>query len=161
MAICAPASSAGVVNNTATPPVLNEGLDGRLLIKHDTLTLTAAGYTTANAADLTLMRMPAGKVRIYGHLSRLILPAATATSDFDLGFGAYTNQAGTAVAANGVAMDASIDVGGGAIDQDLDTVADVYEIESKSGFDIVGSYDTENSAASGVMRLIIAYTHEG
>lgn len=162
MTAVAPLKSAQVTNSTATPPVLNPDRDNDTLkVAYGKLTFTTAGASSANAADITLVKLPAGKIRIYGQLSRLICPAGTSTSDLDVGFGAYTNSAGTAVAANGVAIAASLDVGGAAIDQDLDDVADTYEIDSRSGVSVVCSFDTANSPASGDLEIWIIYSIGG
>jgi hypothetical protein len=164
MAISAPTKSAQYTNRTATPPVLNDGRDdGPVFFKFAKLTFTAAGFTTAAAGDLKLQRMPAGKVRIYGALSRLICPAGTGTSDLDLGIGAYVKADGTVQALQGAFLADSVDVGGGAIDTDLNAAAggaDYKEITSKSGFDIVASFDTANSPAAGDLIVVIAYTHD-
>jgi hypothetical protein len=161
MAISAPTKSEQYTNRTATPPVLNDGRDdGPLFIKFARLTFTAAGFTTAAAGDLKLQRMPAGKVRIYGQKSRVICPAGTATADLDVGRGAYVGIDGVVVALDGDAFLASADIGAGAVDTDLSAIADFYEIESKSGFDIVACVDTANSPAAGDLTVEIAYTHD-
>lgn len=161
MAISAPTKSAQYVKRTTVPPVLNDGRDdGVVFMKYAKLTFTAAGTTTAAAGDLKLLRMPPGKVRILSRLSRVICPVGTATADLDVGFGAYVKPDGTTQSLDGDAFLASADVGGGAIDTDLDGLADVYEIESKSGFDVVASFDTANSPAAGDLIVLIAYTHD-
>jgi hypothetical protein len=169
MAISVPSKSAQYTNRTATPPVLNDGRDsGPLHFKYMKLTFTAAGFTSASAGDIKLERMPAGKVRIYAHMCLVECPVGTATSDFDLGYGAYVKPDGSVQAADGDAWIASGDVGGAALAGSLLTVngavitpaVAVIEIESKSGFDIVCSFDTANSPASGDLIVIIAYTHD-
>jgi hypothetical protein len=161
MAISAPTKSEQYTNLAATPPVLNASRDNcELRVAYAKLTFTAAGYTTASAGDLSLLKLPAGKLRIYGQLSRLVLPAATATADFDLGWAAYVKSDGTSVAADGDGIAASVDVGGGAINQDLDDIANTFEIDSKNGVDIVGSFDTANSPASGDLHLWLVYSKD-
>ena len=161
MAISAPTKSTQYANRTATPPVMNDGRDhGPLFMNYGKLTFTAAGFTTAGAGDLKLQRMPAGKVRIYSRLSRVICPVGTATADLDVGYGAYTKKDGTVQVLDGDAFLASADVGGGAIDTDLDGIADYYEIESASGVDVVASVDTANSPAAGDLIVMLAYTHD-
>jgi hypothetical protein len=163
MAISAPTKSAQYANITSTPPVLNAVYDSSpLMQKHAKLTFTSAGFTTAAAGDLQLIRMPAGKIRIYSDLSRVVCPVGTATSDLDIGYGAYTGIDGVAVVADGDALAASLDVGGGAIDAALALPAGGFlEIESKDGFDIVASFDTANSPASGDLVVSIVYTKAG
>lgn len=155
MAISAPTKSVQYTNLSAAPPVLNSALDlGATVTVFSKLTFTAAGFTTAAAGDLQLQRMPPGHFRILHDLCRVICPVGTATSDLDIGYGAYVNEAGTAVAADGDAFAASLDVGGGAINTTFTTGA-VTEIESKSGWDLVASFDTANSPAAGDLIVIV------
>jgi hypothetical protein len=160
MAITVPSKSAQYTDATATPPAAVKAYDwgAKLRASHASLTFTTAGFTTASAGDIKLIRMPAGKVRILTDLCRIVCPVGTATSDLDIGYGAYVNAAGTPVNADGDALGASIDVGGGAIDAALDLPANgILEIESQSGFDIVCSFDTADSPASGALKLTIVY----
>lgn len=169
MAISAPSKSLQYTNRTAVPPVLNDGRDeGPLHVKVAKLTFTAAGFTTASAGDIKLQRMPAGKVRIYGDLCIVRCPVGTATADFDLGYGAYVKPDGSIQAADGDAWVASGDVGGAALVGTLVTVngatltaaAPFIEIDSKSGFDVVCSFDTANSPAAGDLLVVLFYTHD-
>jgi hypothetical protein len=162
MAISAPTKTTQETNRTATPPVLNEARDhSDLKIAYGKLTFTSAGFTTASAGDLGLLRLPGGQIRIYGHLSRIICPIGTATSDLDLGWAAYNKEDGTTGSADGDGIAASLDVGGAAIDEDLDSVADVFEFNTKDGLSIVASFDTANSPSSGDLIILIAYTIGG
>lgn len=159
MAISAPSKSAQYTNLTAVPPVLNDGLDhAGLKVAYAKLTFTAAGFTTAAAGDLKMLRMPAGKVRIYSDLCRLICPIGTGTSDLDVGIGPYIKTDGTVQALQGNLLADSLDVGGGALDQTLPLpTAGIVEVESKDGFDVVASFDTANSPAAGDFILAIVY----
>ena len=160
MAISAPAKSAQYTDYTASPRtfVPSDTWGSKLRSSYAKLTFTAAGFTTAALGDIALIRMPAGPVRIHSDLCRLVCPAGTATSDLDVGISAYTNAAGTAVALNGNQLADSLDVGGGALDQTLPLPAGGFvEINSASGFDIVCSFDTANSPASGDLVVSIVY----
>lgn len=160
MAISAPANSTQYANSIAKPPTANKPSDwgAKLRCSQSTLTFTAAGFTTAAAGDLALIRMPAGRVRILTDLSRIICPAGTATSDLDVGIGTYTGMDGVAVAAAPIALADSLDVGGAAIDAApvLPTNGELL-VESVSGFNIVASFDTANSPASGDMIVRIVF----
>ena len=122
---------------------------------YEKLTFTAAGFTTASLGDIPLVKLPPGNVRLLCDLSRLICPVGTATSDFDLGWGAYTNQDGTAVVADYDGIAASLDVGGGALDQDIDDVANYFDFDSREGVQIGCSFDTANSPAAGDLILLL------
>lgn len=160
MSISVPSKSAQYTNYSASPRVMADARDwgSKLRSSHAKLTFTAAGYTTAAAGDIKLIRMPAGKVRILSDLSRVVCPAGTSTADLDIGIGAYKNNAGTTVDLDGVALADSLDVGAGALDQALPLPTGGFlEVESQDGFDIVASFDTANSPASGDLVINIVY----
>jgi hypothetical protein len=160
MAISAPAKSTQYTNYTASPQTFVKPSDwgAKLKASHAKLTFTAAGSTTAAAGDISLIRMPAGRVRILSDLCRVICPAGTATSDLDIGYGSYTGQDGVAVSGDGDALAASVDVGGGAIDAAFSLPANgILEIDSRDGFDIVCSFDTADSPATGDMLVTVVY----
>jgi len=133
----------------------------KLRASYAKLTFTAAGFTSAAAGDIALVRMPAGKVRILSFLSRIVWPIGTGTSDLDIGIGAYKNNAGTTVALDGIALGDSIDVGGAAINAALPlpipAAGGYLDVESQDGFDIVCSFDTANSPADGDLVLTVVY----
>src|SRR6266576_2822006 len=161
MAISAPTQSAQYVNSQAKPITMNFGYDwgAKLRTSFCKLTFTAAGFTSAAAGDISLIKMPPGKVRIYSDLCRIICPVGTANSDLDIGRAAYTKQDGTAGALLGNAYADSLDVGGAAIDAAFTrpTTVKFDEVESQTGFDIVCSFDTANSPAAGDMYVWVVY----
>lgn len=161
MAISAPTQSAQYVNSQAKPITLNFGYDwgAKLRMSFCKLTFTAAGFTTAAAGDISLIKMPPGKVRVISYLSRIICPIGTATCALDVGYAAYTKQDGTVAAAVGDAFIADADVGGGAIDSAflLPAAAEFLEFDSQNGFDIVCSFEIANSPAAGSLYCMVAY----
>jgi hypothetical protein len=160
MAISAPVRSAQYTDAYVNrAKVLAYDWGAKLRTSYGKLTFTAAGFTTAAAGDLALIRMPSGKVRIYSDLSRVVCPVGTATSDLDLGISAYYNEAGTLVALAGAALADSLDVGGGAIDAVLPLPTGGFlEVASRDGFDIVASFDTANSPAAGDLIVAVVYS---
>jgi hypothetical protein len=122
------------------------------------LTFTAAGFTTASLGDIPLILLPPGLVRVHGGLSWIACPIGTATSDLDIGYGAYTKTDGTAVVADYDGIAASLDVGGAAIAEDLNSIAQFFEFDSKTGVTIGCSFDTANSPAAGDLVLTLVYT---
>ena len=143
----------------STPPAKQKSSNwgGDLRASFEKLTFTAAGFTTASLGDIPLMMLPPGSVRLLCDLSRTICPVGTASSDLDLGYGAYTTQGGTAVSADYDGISASLDVGGGAIDADIDDIANYFEFDSVSGVQIGCSFDTANSPASGDLVSLLVY----
>lgn len=160
MAISAPAKSSQYTNYTATPQtfVPADEWGAKLRSSYAKLTFTSAGFTSAAAGDISLIRMPPGAVKIFVDLCRIVCPVGTATSDLDIGISAYTKQDGTTQSLNGNQLADSLDVGGGALDQTLPLPAGgVVEVNSKTGFDIVCSFDTANSPAAGDLVIYIVY----
>ena len=160
MAISVPSKSEQYTNYSASPQTFVPSSDwgSKMRVSYAKLTFTAAGFTTADAGDISLIRMPAGHVRIFTDLCRVSCPIGTATSDLDIGTGAYTDK-GTAVAADNNRFADSLDVGAAAIDQTLPLPAanGVVSFYSDNGFDIVCSFDTANSPAAGDLEITIVY----
>lgn len=160
MAISEPSKSAQYVQYTASPMQMVKPTDwgANLRVSYGKLTFTAAGFTTAAAGDIQLVRMPAGRLRILPDLCRVICPIGTATSDLDVGYGAHLDQDGATVSADGAAFVDSADVGGAAIDAAFDAATEVgLEFYSQDGFDIVASFDTADSPASGDLIVAVVY----
>jgi hypothetical protein len=161
MAISVPSKSSQYTDYTASPQKMVKAVDwgAGLRASHSKLTFTAAGFTSAAAGDISLIRMPSGRVRILVDQSRVICPAGTATSDLDIGVSAHIAlDTGATVALVGNALADSLDVGGGALDQALPLPANgFYEVNSREGFDIVCSFDTANSPAAGDMYVWVVY----
>lgn len=123
------------------------------------LVFTAAGFTTAATGDLSLLTLPPGRLRIRLDLSRVKCPAGTTNADLDIGFAAYTKPDGTTQTAQANGLADSLDVGGGALDQNL-SAGTVSLVDSASGVDVVASFDTANSPASGTLLVQIVYQRE-
>lgn len=163
MAISVPSKSAQYVDYSASPRAMVSARDwgSKLRSSYSKLTFTAAGFTSAAAGDIQLIRMPAGKVRIHRGLSWVKCPIGTGTSDLDIGIGAYKGNDGVTVVLAGAALAGSLDVGGAALAQNFitgsDALVDFIEVESQDGFDIVCSFDTANSPAAGDLLVGVAY----
>ena len=86
-------------NATATPVTLNEAnvYHGRVRIAHFTHDQDGAGDATSSVA---LCSLPAGKVKVLLSSSNAYVNWTTVSATLDLGWDAYTNISGTAVAAD-------------------------------------------------------------
>ena len=73
MAISAPVVSSQYSNYAASPRTFVPAVDwgSKLRASFAKLTFTAAGFTSAAAGDIQLIRMPAGPVRILRMLSQV------------------------------------------------------------------------------------------
>ena len=157
-----PSDSAQYANIAATPPVLNDGRDhGKLRMAHAVLTYTAGGTGQAR-----MLRLPAGKIRIYPILGRTANSVnAVATSTISVGLGAYVTPAGAVVAADVDALLVATAVGAALVSTALlGTVAGqtaAIEVESKNGVDITIDWATANSPASGTQVLSVPYVLAG
>jgi len=161
MAISVPSKSAQYTDYKANPQVMVKSADwgSKMRVSHAKLTFTVAGFTSAALVDIPMIRLPAGKVRVYSDLSRIICPVGTATADLDVGIAAYTKDDGTTQAIQGIAFADSLDVGGAAIDQalPLPVAKKFVEVNSADGADVGVSFDTANSPAAGDMYLWLVY----
>jgi hypothetical protein len=160
MAISVPSQSTQYANSKAKPIIENFSYDwgAKLRASMCKLTFTAAGFTTDEVGDISLITMPAGKIRILPTLSYLVCPQGSATSLLDLGIGPYKDKNGATVGLAGKALGEDLAVGAGALAQAINVPAAGYlEIESQAGFDIVASFDVANSPASGELFLLIVY----
>jgi hypothetical protein len=82
-------------------------LKGRVRVANFSHTQSGAGDATS---DIELVRLPAGRVRLLASQSKAYVAWATALATLDLGWGAYTDQDGAAVAADPNGIDDGIDV---------------------------------------------------
>lgn len=160
MAISAPTRSAQFTDDLYS--LANPVTPGTpVYVLHAVLTFTAAGFTSAAAADIALLRLPAGRIRILRDLSFLKCPVGTATADLDVGLQEYTKSDGTTQTIQGIALADSLDVGGGALEQILPLPAGgSLLVDSAYGVVVACSFDTANSPAAGTLILKLAYQRE-
>jgi hypothetical protein len=111
--------------------------------------------TTGTAGTIKLLRLPQGKIRILGWLSRILGVHASASLRVDVGYTAHTNADGTAVVA---------DVNGIASAQDPDTFAAPdelasthLELDSREGIDITYAIQAGALAAGDTFKIWLVY----
>jgi hypothetical protein len=140
-------------NATASPPVNNSTAEehGRMRIAFFTHTQSGAGDATSAVA---LVKLPPGRVRMLGSLSRAYVNWTTSSATLDLGWDAYTDLDGDAVAADpdGLINGLSVDTVGfqtleGAIAANLLT-GGTYVFESKGGV-VIRATSQDTAIASG------------
>lgn len=136
------------------------------------LKLASAVYTvaTAGTGTVSLLKLPAGRIRVWPYLSIFSYgDTGQATADLDIGHAAYTNEDGTAVAADVDEFVASSDLGGSAADSNMGVVTEggVYltsaqhfvELNSQEGIVVTASVDTADADIGTVLNVTVAYTH--
>jgi len=103
-------NSTQYANTVAVPSVMNDPSDhhGRMRIMYFSHDQDGAGEATSSVA---LGKLPAGKVRLFMGLSSAYVNWTTSSATIDLGWDAYIDLAGDAVAAdpdgliNGISVD--------------------------------------------------------
>jgi len=131
-------------------------LHGRVRIASVTYTQVANG----SAGDIFQMcKLPAGRVKVLGGLSQLYINLTTASMKVEIGWAAYTNLAGTAVAADPNGLDATKDVDTAGVFS-VGTVAAVLALgqnkvfESQDGVILTLTMTTDTVASDSVVGHI-------
>ena len=127
-------NSAQIDNLAASPPVIENthNMHGRLRVGYFSHSQDGVGDVLSTVA---IFKLPPGKVRLLGSLSRIEHNWVTATIDMDVGWEAYVDLDGVAVIADDDGLDADVDVevaGAIAIGSALGT-ADSKVFESRDG----------------------------
>lgn len=129
---------------------------GRMRIGYFNFTQGAAAGDAGSVARL--IKLPAGKVRVILPLSRIAFDALGAARTMDLGWEAYTNDDGTAVAADPNGLDDGVDVSGAGSVNPAGTVGDheTYLFESQDGVVLTAQFnDGTIPAATNVSGYFI------
>ena len=111
---------------------------------------------------IELVKLPAGRVRVLGRESNMYHNLTTATVDLDVGWDAYTDFAGDAVAADPDGLDDNIDCETAGVVRLGSVAAVLAEAESKvfesqEGVTITATVKTAVIAAADTLKGYIAY----
>lgn len=142
-----------LTNLDASPPVIenSHNLHGRLRIAYFSHTF---GDGDAGSS-VELVRLPPGKIRLLSHLSYLEAASVAASQTVDVGWDAYTDLDGTAVAAD---TDGILNGG------DIDTTANINLANVATltaGMKVFESQDGISIRATMVGAVVAAETIEG
>lgn len=103
----------------------------------------------ANVGTITCLRLPPGRIRIFPYESRWQSANMVANATVSVGYDAYTDANGAAVAANAVALLANTASGAGAVNTALAAPANGgLLIDSQSGVTITATVATANTVAN-------------
>ena len=119
-------------------------------------------YTCAEAGvgEINMFKLPAGRIRFYPDLSWLISSDMSANADLHIGHRAYVNEDGTVVAEDDNEWANDLDAGGGALDQDVDSVVTSPTLyNSQDGIIVYITLDTGDIDLTDTIELWFAYTH--
>lgn len=135
-------------------PVDNAGM--RIAFFNYTHTATEGSGT----GEINLVKLPAGRIRVYSDLSRLVTTQFAASADIHIGFRAYTDESdGTTVSEDDNAFEDNGDAGGGALDQAFTLPAAGYkDFDSTEGVIIYAMVDTGNIEAADTIHGWIVYS---
>lgn len=145
-------------NATATPPVNNSTAEehGRVRVLYFTHDQSGAGDATSSVA---LGKLPGGRVRVLLSSSNAYVNWTTASATLDLGWDAYTDLDGNAVAADpdGLLDGLSVDtVGYQNFGADQTATGGTYVFESKDGVVIrATSQDTAIVAGDDLVGYLL------
>ncbi len=130
-------NSTQYANGVAHPPVLNDANIHNGKLRFFEFDYTQDGIATI-ADTMAAIKLPAGKVRLVLPMSRLVVSAGGASSTMDIGWEAYTDSDGSAVAADPNGLDDGIDTSGATVTNPGGTVggAETYLFDSQEGVTI-------------------------
>lgn len=157
-------SSDEFTNQNATPPTVMDSITngGKVHFAKVTFTQGAAAGDASSTVDI--IDLPAGKVRFLGNMSTLVFSAFGAARVLDLGWLAYNDQNGTAVALDVDGLDDGIDVSAaGRSSLGTNTAitnGDSYVFHSQSGVTLQATVLGGTIPAAATVEGVIAYSYE-
>lgn len=105
-----------------------------------------------------LLKLPSGRVRVLGHLSRLVTSAFGASRTLSVGYSAYTDVDGAAVAASSAAFASALDVSAAAANTfAAATAAGDSLFLSQAGVTIAAVVAGGTIPAAATINLLLAY----
>lgn len=151
--------STQVTNSEASPSAFNPTTDwhGRLRFARFNFTQGSSAGDAGSLAEL--VKLPHGKVRVVLPLSRVAFSALGASRTMDLGWLAYTNDSGTAVAADPNGLDDGVDVSSAGSVNPGGTVGgdETYLFESETGVTVTAQINDGTIPAAATLDGYIAY----
>lgn len=155
-------SSTQLAKQEASPPTMLDprDLSGKLRIARFDFTQGAAAGDANSTARL--IKLPAGKIRVFLALSRVANSAFGAARTLDLGWEAHTKNNGVAVAANEIGFDAAQDVSAAGAYAPTGTVGsdETIELDSDSGIVVVAKCEAATLPAAATLKGYIVYACE-
>lgn len=146
---------------TSTPVTVQDVNKAGGRIRYQEVTFTQSGAGDANSL-INLVKLPPGKVTLIGNLSFLRFSAFGTGTTLDVGWTAYTNSSGTAVAADIDGLDDGIDVSAaGTMNLGTNTgvtSGDSYTFDSRDGVVIQGKAIGAGIPDAATIKGFIAYT---
>lgn len=116
----------------------------------------------AGVGEVNLVKLPAGRKRVFADLSRIVTSQFAATADLHIGHRAYTDaDSGNTASEDNNAFADNLDAGGGALDQALPLPAVGYkDLNSREEVTIFAEIDTANIEDTDTIDGYIVYSHD-
>lgn len=156
--------STQITNGEAKPPVMLEPRDshGRLRVAKFDFTQGAAAGDATSTADL--VKLPPGKIRVLGSLSKICFSAFGAARTLDVGYTAHTDSNGTTVVAAAAAFCSAVDVsaaGSAVLDEAIAAGADTTAtFDSRSGVTLQAKVAGGTIPAAATLKGYIVYIQD-
>lgn len=144
----------------AQPPTMVESNQWNGKMRFYEFDWTAAAGSAGDT--VALIKIPAGKVRLVLPLSRIAFSAFGASRTMDLGWEAYTDSDGAAVAADPNGLDDGVDVSGAGSVNPSGTVggAETYLFDSRGGVVITAQINDGTIVAANTLKGYFVTVHE-
>ena len=152
--------STQVTNIAAGTTLEPNDLGGKLRIACFNFVQGAVAGDANSTADL--VKLPAGKIRVIGALSRVAHSALGTGRTMDIGFAAYVNQAGAAVSAHEDALHSAADVSAAGSFAPVDEMGGdgFLDLESLTGVTIKAKVESGTIPAAATIDGYIVYAVE-
>lgn len=151
-----------ITNQEASPPVMAgvDTLRGKLKILRFTYTQGAAAGDAGSLSEL--VKVPAGVVRVFLALSRITTSAFGAARTMDIGWLAYTDTDGAAVAADPNGLDDGVDVSSAVSFAPTGTVGEdeTYLFESNGGVTLTAQTNDATIPAAATINGYFVYVQD-
>lgn len=113
----------------------------------------------AGTGEVNLLVLPAGKIRVYPDLSRLVTTQFATSAVLDIGHRAYVGSDGVTVVEDAADLHNDADVNGAAFDGALTLPAAGYrDFDSQDGVVIFATIASGNIEDDDTIELHVAYT---
>jgi len=128
------------------------------------LQVSVANYTHAGGAgtgEINLVKLPAGKIRIHSHLSKIWASQFATSADLHLGYRAYVGGDGVTVIEDDNAFADNLDVAAAAIDATFalpSALGEYLEFDTQDGLILFALVDTGNIEDADTINLVVVYS---
>ena len=128
---------------------------GKLYIRYANYTHTLG----AGVGEINMLKLPAGRIRLYPDLCRQMSSAMVATADLHLGHRAYNQEDGTLIAESNNEWLDNIDAGAASDIVLADGGTTLNQYESRDGIIVYIEIDTANIEDTDTIQLLMVFSY--